>query len=400
MQSVMRCSTHPSPWPPSRPGLGLGLLLALSLQGMACDASPTWSPDGAVPKDAASPPPDVSPWTDGASPLFAAVAVSGCSVLGVDETSVRCQGPAPLQLSFSALGPPTVQRFIWDFGDGSAPSSAAAPTHRYDHPGEYSVTLVLSSPSGPISPTRQVLISVSRADLGAYCSSDGQCAGARCLCGVETEQQCPSALQGVCSAPCPACGDAGVCANLTVPDATEIPEWRMLTCLPACETSVDCERTGFGCVAVPTRDATGDDGWGRACLPDLVHPLGHGCTSSLGALDDLACVTGDCAPLGRFGLCTAPCEDRGCPEGADCVRFSAAPLGDEAVCLLRCSAAEPCTADPALGCTAPDPSGDLGFEVLSSDAPVGATYCAPRRCLTPADCPSGLCDLPAGGFCQ
>lgn len=367
---------------------------------MGCDASPTWSPDAAAPEDAAPPPPDGTPWTDGAAPLFADVAVTGCAVLSMDDVSLRCQGAAPLQLSFSALGPTTAQRFIWDFGDGSPPSSAPAPTHRYDHPGDYSVTLVLSSPSGPISPARQIRVSVGRGEIGAYCTANDQCAGSRCLCGLETEQQCPSAMQGLCSAPCPDCGDAGVCADLTVGDASDIPVWRMLTCLPACETSLDCARGGFECLTVPTRDATGVAGWGHACLPEVLQPMGAGCADSLGALDDLRCASGLCAPLGRFGICSASCETAGCPEGADCVRFSAAPLWDAPLCLMRCDAATPCTADPALGCVAPDPSGDLGFEVLSPTAPGGAAYCAPRRCLTPADCPTGLCDLAAGGFCQ
>ena len=43
--------------------------------------------------------------------------------------------------------------FVWDFGDGSPPSSAAQPAHRYAAPGVYTVTLAASNPGGQSTAT-------------------------------------------------------------------------------------------------------------------------------------------------------------------------------------------------------------------------------------------------------
>ena len=55
----------------------------------------------------------------------------------------------PLNVSFSSAGsndPDTGQTitYDWDFGDGSAHSSSANPTHMYTTDGNYNVTLTVT----------------------------------------------------------------------------------------------------------------------------------------------------------------------------------------------------------------------------------------------------------------
>jgi PKD repeat protein len=57
-------------------------------------------------------------------------------------------------VQFSALttvsGQP-VMNYMWEFGDGTT-GSGPAPTHTYDHPGNYTVTAVLFSGVGSAFP--------------------------------------------------------------------------------------------------------------------------------------------------------------------------------------------------------------------------------------------------------
>jgi PKD repeat protein len=59
-------------------------------------------------------------------------------------------GPPPLRVTFSAeaecnVGQPT---YKWNFGDGSAPSSETNPNHTYAQPGDYTASVVITSPGG------------------------------------------------------------------------------------------------------------------------------------------------------------------------------------------------------------------------------------------------------------
>lgn len=54
-------------------------------------------------------------------------------------------GPAPLTVTFSDLSQGVVAAWAWDFGDGHG-SAEPSPTHRYDTPGVYTVTLTVSGP--------------------------------------------------------------------------------------------------------------------------------------------------------------------------------------------------------------------------------------------------------------
>lgn len=59
-------------------------------------------------------------------------------------------GPPPLSVSFSAeaecsAGQPT---YSWNFGDGSAASTDANPSHTYARPGEYTASVTVTGPGG------------------------------------------------------------------------------------------------------------------------------------------------------------------------------------------------------------------------------------------------------------
>lgn len=58
-------------------------------------------------------------------------------------------GPAPLKVHFSesTFERNDITEFHWDFGDGSS-STDKDPTHTYTKPGDYNVTVKVTSPSG------------------------------------------------------------------------------------------------------------------------------------------------------------------------------------------------------------------------------------------------------------
>ncbi|MBK9287199.1 MAG: PKD domain-containing protein [Flavobacteriales bacterium] len=63
--------------------------------------------------------------------------VAGVNAAGAGTLN---QGCAPIQIDF--LNTSTGDSWIWDFGDGSAPDTAYAPSHTYTTPGAYTVTLI------------------------------------------------------------------------------------------------------------------------------------------------------------------------------------------------------------------------------------------------------------------
>lgn len=73
-------------------------------------------------------------------------------------------GTAPLEVAFQETSAGTISTYDWDFGDGVR-SSAAAPTHRYDEPGVYDVSLSVSGPGGSDSITRRGLVQVTGDEL-------------------------------------------------------------------------------------------------------------------------------------------------------------------------------------------------------------------------------------------
>lgn len=79
-------------------------------------------------------------------------------------------GPAPLTVSFfdQSSGSPT--SWLWDFGDGST-SSQQNPTHRYDNPGNYSVTLAVTAATGTATKTFTGYVKVAAPPVGASFSA-------------------------------------------------------------------------------------------------------------------------------------------------------------------------------------------------------------------------------------
>jgi len=70
-------------------------------------------------------------------------------------------GPAPLRVGFSDMshdpdGDPLSRH--WSFGDGSARSGGQTPSHTYDDPGRYTVTLTVSDPKGKRDATSKIIL--------------------------------------------------------------------------------------------------------------------------------------------------------------------------------------------------------------------------------------------------
>ncbi|HXT51765.1 MAG TPA: hypothetical protein VN811_12025, partial [Thermoanaerobaculia bacterium] len=368
--------------------------------------------DGAVvPLDASSG--DLGPLPDGGVPLEGAFSMVGCSQLTVTNGEPRCEGAAPLRLTFVPLlsGATT---FVWTLTGGDPPTSAAiSPSVLYARPGSYDVMLAAGGPGGTIAAAGKIVVSAG--GVGAPCSEDSDCdgvAGLTCLCGHGVSG-CPGALgSGVCTRDCDGstCNGGEVCADLSrglsapmslsdggIADAGAPQPWREAICLPSCTTSDDC-RAGLSCREVPSLMPFGMSGgpytWRRACFAGALGDDGDACISPGGDADPSSCLSGRCDLYGARGLCTSECDDLSCPSADACAAFQAAPA--QHLCLRRCDAAHPC-GDPLLACEAAGAPGSLGFTVAASEPP-GLTYCAPRRCDSDAGvcAPSGRC-LPMNG---
>jgi hypothetical protein len=302
------------------------------------------------------------------------------------------------------IAPPGATSYLWTLPGGS-PDTSMGPTPqvRWDGPGSYAVTLVVGGPSG--SATAGGTVVVTPASDGAACATDDQCQSGACLCGAgDGASSCPGALAaGLCARACAgsSCGAGELCADLSRSggNGNLADPWRAALCLPACLGDGDC-RAGFRCRELPSLPPGGQAGgtfsWAHGCFPDLLGAVGDGCRDPQGALDPSACVTGACAPLGARGLCTLDCAAAACPPEAVCAAFTDGAKR----CLARCDPmASPC-ADPLLDCAPAEAAGPWGYTVPMGE-PMGATYCGPRRCAAPADCPpAGQCDGADGGaFC-
>ncbi|MFF9867310.1 ThuA domain-containing protein [Streptomyces sp. NPDC013953] len=69
-----------------------------------------------------------------------------------EASANRTSGKAPLRVAFSSAGTTDADgdtlTYSWDFGDGSAPSTAAHPTHTYRRNGTYTATVTAEDPTG------------------------------------------------------------------------------------------------------------------------------------------------------------------------------------------------------------------------------------------------------------
>lgn len=103
-------------------------------------AKPTLPPPGptnTLPADALTPPPEDPE----------AALAEDCFVM---MDAFPDYGAPPLKVKFSSevecnSGAP---KFKWDFGDGSAPSTEANPTHTYEKEGEFVASVTVTGPSG------------------------------------------------------------------------------------------------------------------------------------------------------------------------------------------------------------------------------------------------------------
>jgi hypothetical protein len=69
--------------------------------------------------------------------------------------AIPTTGSVPLEVAFvnTTQRPLQITGYLWDFGDGES-STEANPTHRYEVPGHYTVTLTIFTTSGQITETR------------------------------------------------------------------------------------------------------------------------------------------------------------------------------------------------------------------------------------------------------
>ena len=79
-----------------------------------------------------------------------------------DFSAAPREGEAPLEVAFTDLSTPAEQitGWAWDFGDG-ATSTQRNPTHVYEAPGTYTVSLTVQSAAGPVTTTRPGYITVT-----------------------------------------------------------------------------------------------------------------------------------------------------------------------------------------------------------------------------------------------
>ncbi|HJS27095.1 MAG TPA: PKD domain-containing protein, partial [Actinomycetota bacterium] len=76
-------------------------------------------------------------------------------------------GPAPLRVDFTDTsvdpdGDPLTR--AWDFGDGPSQNAGTSPTHTYGRRGNYTVTLVVTDPSGASDTQTRVISVITRGD--------------------------------------------------------------------------------------------------------------------------------------------------------------------------------------------------------------------------------------------
>ena len=77
-------------------------------------------------------------------------------------------GPAPLQVQFqsnSANGGGVILSWLWDFGDGQY-STQSNPTHTYNTPGQYTVSLTVTTSFGSDTQTESAFITVQEGNAG------------------------------------------------------------------------------------------------------------------------------------------------------------------------------------------------------------------------------------------
>jgi hypothetical protein len=315
--------------------------------------------------------------TDAATLQSLGISVTGCATF--DIMNVICYGDAPLTVSFAPVGSSAFTNFLWDFDDGSPPSTERAPTHTFTLPSSTQVPYYAVKVTGQVgetggtvqsSPTEVIVRALA---AGAACDVDKQCGqGLQCLCQVGSGCS-PAFSRGICSTTCATgfCGAGSICAEIALVPAADGGSAGPF-CLADCSGSASCG-PGYICQQMP--GGPGGPLWVSGCLPlGAENGFGLSCRDANSVLQDGACATGHCADIGALGMCSATCDSAHlCPTGGACARV---PGGAE-LCLPACSTAVPCTSDPGLACTTPADAGvDGGLTIAGGTA--GVAYCAPK----------------------
>jgi hypothetical protein len=323
-------------------------------------------------------------------------AVENCP--SFDPVALTCTGPVPLAIRFVPLATAAVTKYLWDFGDGPASNSEAAPSHVYTAPNVYTVRIIATGVGGGVVTKAHAGFIIAQANAaGDPCDSSQQCLpGLSCMCPASAA--CGSGpARGMCASECPSglCGGGQVCAGLltaTPPTAGADP-WQTSLCLRGCAADADCV-AGLRCRTLPPGPA--GIAWVRGCFADVPADVGEPCMDAAGNLRDDLCASGMCSDLGGLGMCSMRCDVTSCPPGSDC-----AVLGDgRRLCLRPCTTFA-CARDPLLTCIGFGP-GDLGYQLANPNDPDSASsYCAPRSCNSDGDCaPAGTCNARTGpGHC-
>ena len=76
----------------------------------------------------------------------------------------RTSGPPPLIVNFTDQSTGEITLWSWDFGDGST-STVQNPTHTYEEPGSYTVSLTVSGTGGSDTKTKADHISVREGNV-------------------------------------------------------------------------------------------------------------------------------------------------------------------------------------------------------------------------------------------
>ena len=77
-----------------------------------------------------------------------------------DFTATPTSGPLPLEVSFTDLSTGEITGWAWDFGDTGS-SAEPSPTHTYQNPGYYTVSLTVTGPGGDSTETKTAYIHVT-----------------------------------------------------------------------------------------------------------------------------------------------------------------------------------------------------------------------------------------------
>ncbi|PWR75680.1 PKD domain-containing protein [Methanospirillum stamsii] len=95
------------------------------------------------------------------------ITVTQSGSIVADFSGVPTSGNAPLTVQFTDLSTGSPTMWNWNFGDGTSEGMLASPSHTYQNPGTYTVTLTASSQTGGTSTkTKEGYITVTQSGSG------------------------------------------------------------------------------------------------------------------------------------------------------------------------------------------------------------------------------------------